>query len=61
MRRDGLIAHKIRLAVRYLLEHGHLVEGGRTGAQSRLAEHFGVSRERISQLVIEERQKLGRR
>ena len=42
---------KIRVAVRYLLDHGCL----RTGNQSRLAEHFHVSRQRVHQIVVEER------
>ncbi len=50
-KRDPERTRKIRVAVRYLLDHGCL----RTGNQSRLAEHFHVSRQRVHQIVVEER------
>jgi len=37
-----------------MLEHGTLVQG----SQSRLAEHFKVTRQRVHQIVVEERQRL---
>lgn len=39
-----------------MLEHGTLVQG----SQSRLAEHFKVTRQRVHQIVVEERQQLAR-
>lgn len=50
-KRDPERTRKIRVAVRYLLDHGCL----HTGNQSRLAEHFHVSRQRVHQIVVEER------
>ena len=41
--------------VRYLLERNCLQKGN----QSRLAEHFHVSRQRVHQIVVEERKRLG--
>jgi hypothetical protein len=37
-----------------MLEHGTL----QPGSQSRLAEHFKVSRQRVHQIVVEERQQI---
>jgi len=51
-KRDPQRTEKLRVAVRYLLERGSLVQG----SQSRLAEHFLVSRQRVHQIVVEERQ-----
>jgi DNA-binding FadR family transcriptional regulator len=48
---------EIRIAIRALIRTGHIARGKRTGAQMRLAEHFGVTRQRIGQLA---RQELGR-
>lgn len=42
---------KLRIAVRYLLDRQCLAKGN----QSRLAEHFRVSRQRVHQIVVEER------
>jgi hypothetical protein len=53
-KRDPQRTEKLRVAVRYLLEHGSLVQG----SQSRLAEHFRVSRQRVHQIVVEERRQL---
>lgn len=53
-KRDPNRTQKLRVAVRYLLERGELVQG----SQSRLAEHFQVSRQRVHQIVVEERQQL---
>lgn len=50
-KRDPQRTEKLRTAVRYLLEHGTL----QAGSQSRLAEHFNVSRQRVHQIVVEER------
>ncbi len=50
-RRDPLRTQKLRIAVRYLLERESLAKGN----QSRLAEHFKVSRQRVHQIVVEER------
>jgi DNA-directed RNA polymerase sigma subunit (sigma70/sigma32) len=53
-KRDPQRTEKLRIAVRYLLERGDLVQG----SQSRLAEHFKVSRQRVHQIVVEERRHL---
>lgn len=52
-KRDPERTRKIRVAVRYLLDHGCLHKGN----QSRLAEHFHVSRQRVHQIVVEERRR----
>jgi hypothetical protein len=52
-KRDPERTRKIRIAVRYLLDHGCLHKGN----QSRLAEHFQVSRQRVHQIVVEERRR----
>jgi hypothetical protein len=53
--RDPERTEKMRIAVRYLLERDCLAKGN----QSRLAEHFHVSRQRVHQIVVEERKRLG--
>lgn len=53
-KRDPERTRKIRIAVRYLLERGCLAKGN----QSRIAEHFHVSRQRVHQIVVEERRML---
>ncbi len=50
-KRDPQRTQKLRIAVRYLLERDCLAKGN----QSRLAEHFKVSRQRVHQIVVEER------
>ena len=50
-KRDPERTRKIRIAVRYLMERECLAKGN----QSRLAEHFHVSRQRVHQIVVEER------
>ena len=50
-KRDPQRTEKLRKAIRYMLEHGTLVPG----SQTRLAEHFRVSRQRVHQLVVDER------
>ncbi len=50
-KRDPQRTEKLRIAVRYLLDRGELP----AGSQSRLAEHFQVSRQRVHQIVVEER------
>ena len=52
--RDRERLRRLRFVIRRLLEHGGLERG----SQSRLAEHFGVSRQYIHQLVNEERERL---
>ena len=47
---------KLRIAVRVLIKRGVAGNGGRWGLQSRLAEHFGVTRQRVSQIVRQEMQ-----
>ena len=47
---------KLRIAVRVLIKRGVAGNGGRWGLQSRLAEHFGVTRQRVSQIVRQELQ-----
>ncbi len=54
-KRDPHRTAKLRIAVRYLLDRGELPPG----SQSRLAEHFQVSRQRVHQIVVEERRQLG--
>ncbi len=53
IRRDALRTQKLRIAVRYLLERECMAKGN----QSRLAEHFKVSRQRVHQIVAEERRR----
>ena len=48
---------KLRIEVRYLLNRGQLVPGEQSGNQSRLAKHFKLSRQRVHQIVVEERAK----
>ena len=52
-KRDPERTRKIRIAVRYLIDHGCLHKGN----QTRLAEHFQVSRQRVHQIVVEERRR----
>ncbi len=56
-KRDPQRTERLRAAVRYMLEHGTL----QVGSQSRLAEHFRVSRQRVHQVVKEERRLLQQR
>ena len=51
MRRDRERVKKLRIAVRYLVARDVLERGH----QSRLAEHFDVSRQRVHQVVNQER------
>jgi len=53
-KRDPQRTQKLRIAVRYLLERDCLAKGN----QSRLAEHFHVSRQRVHQIVCEERERM---
>lgn len=53
-KRDPQRTHKLRIAVRYLLERDCMAKGN----QSRLAEHFQVSRQRVHQIVVEERERI---
>ena len=50
IRRDPERLKKLRAAIRYLLREDAL----QRGHQSRLAEHFSVSRQRVHQVVNEE-------
>ena len=50
-KRDPVRQEKLRVAIRYLLEKGDLAKG----TQSQLARHFGVTRQRVHQLVNAER------
>ena len=50
-KRDPERTRKIRVAVRYLLDNNCLHKGN----QTRIAEHFHVSRQRVHQIVVEER------
>ena len=45
---------RLRLAVRHLLQHEEMIPG----MQSRLAAYFRVSRQRVHQIVVEERQSM---
>jgi hypothetical protein len=51
VRRDRERVKKLRVAVRYLVARDVLERGH----QSRLAEHFDVSRQRVHQVVNQER------
>ena len=53
MRRDIERIRKLRTAVRYLVANESLERGH----QSRLAEHFDVSRQRVHQVVNQERRR----
>ena len=50
-RRDPERLEKMRVAVRFLLERNQL----RHGHQAQLAQHFQVSRQRVNQIVTDER------
>lgn len=50
-KRDSERTKRLRKAVSYMLEHGTLHKG----SQIRLAEHFGVTRQRVHQIVQEQR------
>jgi hypothetical protein len=52
-KRDPERTMRLRIAVRYLLDRDSLIKGN----QSRLAEHFKVSRQRVHQIVVEERRR----
>ncbi len=52
-RMDPNRLNKLRIAVRYLLREEVL----KRGHQSRLAEHFNVSRQRVHQVVNEEKER----
>jgi len=52
-RRDPERTAKLRKVVGYLLEKQCMNKGD----QTRLAEHFKVSRQRVHQIVVEERQR----
>ncbi len=45
---------KLHIAARVLIKRGVAGTGRRWGLQSRLAEHFGVTRQRVSQIVRQE-------
>ena len=51
VRRDRERVKKLRIAVRYLVARDVLERGH----QSRLAEHFDISRQRVHQVVNQER------
>jgi len=53
-KRDPERTRRLRVAVRYLIERGDLVKGN----QAKLARHFHVSRQRVHQIVVEERRRL---
>jgi hypothetical protein len=53
IRRDPERLKKLRLAIRYLLREDAL----QRGHQTRLAEHFDVSRQRVHQVVNEEQER----
>jgi hypothetical protein len=47
-------SERLRVAIRYLLERGQLLPG----SQARLASYYGITRQRVHQIVVEERQAL---
>lgn len=53
-KRDPERTRKIRIAVSYLLGRDELTKG----TQADLARHFRVSRQRVHQIVVEERANL---
>ncbi len=53
-KRDRERIAKLRTIIRYLLDRGALAPGD----QSRLAEHFSLTRQRVHQLVGEERRSI---
>ena len=53
-KRDPERTRRLRTTVRYLLEKGGMVKGN----QATLARHFHVSRQRVHQIVVEEREKM---
>lgn len=53
-KRDPEKTEKLRKAVRYLVERGEFP----FGIQSRLGEHFQVTRQRVHQVVVEEKGKI---
>ena len=53
-KRDPEKTRRLRTAVRYLIQQGNLVKGN----QATLARHFQVSRQRVHQIVNEERARL---
>jgi len=55
-KRNPLRARKLRAIIRYMIERRTLA----TGHQALLAAHFGLSRQRVNQLVALERQLLDR-
>ena len=55
-KRDPIRTERLRTAIKYMLEKGTLAPG----SQSRLAEHFDVSRQRVHQIVVEERRHMER-
>lgn len=50
-RRDPERLEKMRVAVRFLLARNAL----RHGHQAQLAQHFNVTRQRVNQIVVDER------
>jgi hypothetical protein len=54
-KRDAEKTRRLRTAVRYQVEQGNLAKGN----QATLARHIQVSRQRVHQIVREERDRLG--
>lgn len=50
-RRDPERLERMRVAVRFLLQRNAL----RHGHQAQLAQHFNVTRQRVNQIVVDER------
>jgi hypothetical protein len=55
-KRDAARAQRLRTVIRYMLERGTLAAGD----QVRLATHFGLSRQRVNQVVMLERELMKR-
>jgi hypothetical protein len=53
-KRDPEKTRRLRNTIRYLIQQGNLVKGN----QATLARHFQVSRQRVHQIVNEERARL---
>jgi predicted XRE-type DNA-binding protein len=55
-KRDPERTQRLRNTIRYLLEKDGMAKGN----QATLARHFHVSRQRVHQIVVEERQRFHR-
>ena len=47
----------LKAAVRIAIQRGWIKEGRKNGVQSRLAKMYGVTRQRVSQIAVQERKR----